>query len=303
MPIIPIEQLTSPSWCSIANIGPPKSGKTACIGSLYAVLLKRGGPRKIAIFDLDEDGAEPLIRLSRTGRYYPTEKPFSHEVWLEDLIVHRYKRPMGERISDTLDTNRSYDELMDFIHESNSYQDWYGGGSWLDVEHSLGAIVVDSMTALQEMLWDWLLKKRHRSVAGVGGKWVEIQDWQILQEKVLESVKVIKSLPCYTIFNFHENLLMEEVRSNANISGEGGSEEKAVRTTGEYYYLPWTLGQKLSYRIGKEFSVIVYSRSQYGQYTWITRPIAHIKSAGSRGRDDLPESVEQDYGKVFDLTT
>lgn len=277
--LIPTEQLTKPDFCSILLIGPPKTGKTYSLATLRNVLVKRKLPTKIAFFDMDDDGSETFLRLARAGG------------WIEDVELHRFDSP-NKRIKVAIQPNRTTNPAMEFIGEFNALFDRIDNrtGTWS--RDPIGAVVIDSVTGLQDRFEDFVFSTRQREIGEDGQRAITFNDWRLLAEKIIETYQCAKSLPCYFVLTAHVEL-RQEVIKGANASGTD------AQTTGKMYEVPFVTGV-LRDRIAKDFSVVLYSTPDF---KWVTRPSesARIRSAGTRGKDNLPAIVNQDFSLVLDI--
>lgn len=277
MSLVPQNQLVGPAFSSIAIIGPSKTGKTESIKTLHKFLVKHKLPTKIAHFDFDEDGAEPLIRVAK------------REGWLADLLVYRYN-VKGVRVKNAVVPDRATGPFEDFMKDLNTFYDnldmitnaWKPGTE-------IGAMGLDSMTALQDRVIDFVWALRHKDIDGTGDRAVSFNEWRMVQEKLVECVRSVKALPCYSYFCFHEDLRQEEIT---------GPTPTSTVSTGKLFYVPMVTGQ-LAMKIAKEFSIVVHSTSEGGKYEWITRPDFQHRSVGSRGASELPARLPQDFDQLL----
>jgi AAA domain-containing protein len=276
-PLVPSDQLAGPQFGSIAIVGAPKTGKTQSLATLHAFLVRHKLCPRMAIFDLDEDGAEPLIRIA------------NKEGWINDLEVYRYN-VRGSRIANKELPDRVRAPTESFINEFSSLYDRIDSrtGGWSEGK-ALGAVIIDSMTALNERWFDFVLAIRRKEVGGEGNQAITFNEWTMVKSKLLETVRSAKALPCYSVFIFHEILLQEEV---------SGPKPGDTKTTGNMLWVPKVTGD-LTTTIQKEFSAVVHSRG--GDWKWITRPTDRIRSVGSRSKAEMPAEVGQDFENILSV--
>lgn len=274
MPLIPSDQLSGPSYGSIGIAGAPKTGKTFSLRTLHAYLLKRGLCPRIALFDLDDDGADTIIAVA------------NKESWIQDLEVYRYNEK-GRAIKQGADADRSAIPTEGFISDAAKLYDRLDPqtGLWLPGKE-LGAVCVDSMTALNERWVEFVGAVGHKTTGDF--TWVE---WRKTRDKILETIKSFKGLPCYSVFMFHEVLIQEEVPDpNPKLPAKG---------TGNMLWVPKIQGD-LNTTVQKEFSVFVHSKVEGGnQYKWITQPTDRIRAIGSRNKVSMPKEVPQDFENIL----
>jgi hypothetical protein len=291
MPLIPQDQLTGPQFGSIGIAGAPKTGKTQSLWTLHRFLKNHKLPTRMAIFDLDEDGAEPLIRIARDGVRDEKRNLLYAGGWSNDLDVYRYN-VKGNKINPAEVPTRTRIPTEMFINESAALYDRLDSvtGRWKP-SMELGAVVCDSMTALNERWFDYVMTARHKEVGGTkaAGNEITFNEWTMIKSKILETVRSFKALPCYSVFMFHEILLQEEVP---------GPKPEDTKTTGMMYWVPKVTGD-LTTTIQKEFSVFVHSTVKDGKYLWIAQPTSRIRSVGSRGKELMPTEVGQDFENIL----
>jgi nitrogen fixation protein len=274
MPLIPVDQLAGPQFGSIAIVGAPKTGKTQSLATLHAFLVRHKLCPRMAIFDLDEDGAEPLIRIA------------NKEGWIGDLEVYRYN-VRGNRIANKELPDRTRIPTETFINEFSGLYDRIDSrtGNWFEGK-GLGAVIVDSMTALNERWFDFVLTIRHKEVGGEDKQAITFNEWTMVKSKILETVRSGKALPCYSVYIFHEILMQEEV---------SGPKATDIKTTGNLLWVPKVTGD-LTTTIQKEFSTVVHTTTGW---KWITRPTDRIRSVGSRSKAEMPAEVPQDFENIL----
>ncbi len=294
MALLTLDQMTAPQNLSIAIVGPPKTGKTESLATFWSVFEKTKQPNnKIVVFDLDEDGSVPVIR--RGLDHQMKDKDWSIE---DHLAVHRFKRKAGEKLSTETSPNRWQDECADFMTEFNKYYDLVNSvtGDWKAPEHAPGLVAVDSMTALQDLFWNFILSKRNKEI-GVGrgdgsskGP-VTFDEWNLLRGKLVETIRAAKGLPCHSVFVFHQDLRQEEVK------GALGKPDSDI-LTGAYFYVQMIVSQ-LAMSVLKEFSVVLTTMVQGGKYKWQVIPDDRHPSLGSRAVAGFKDRlIDQDFSLV-----
>jgi hypothetical protein len=292
--LVPTEQLTRPDFASILLVGAPKTWKTGSLGSLHKYLRLHKMPTKIVFFDMDEDGAEPLLRLAREGRELYSDKPGTCEKWISDIELHRYTKAKLVLGPDTkVAPNRSKKMAEDFLNEFNELDNRldYQTKQWKPGQE-IGCIAVDSLTAVQDMYEDFIWLTRNKEIGEAKGPtMIDPGDWRLLGEKVTDVYMTAKQFPCFSFFTAHEDLREEEVRPIALGA--------PAHTTSHYYKVP-LLTKSVAMRLAKDFSIALYTTSDF---KWITRPTPsdHVHSAGTRGRDNLDALVTQDFANVLDI--
>ncbi len=275
-PLVPSDQLAGPTYGSIGIAGAPKTGKTYSLRTLRLFLLKKKLCPRIAIFDLDDDGADTLISLANVEGWNTPEY----------LEVYRYNEK-GRPIKQGQDAERSQIPTETFISDAAKLYDRLDPktGKWLPGQE-LGAVVVDSMTALNERWVEFVGAVGHKTTGDF--TWTE---WRRTRDKILETVKSFKGLPCYSVFMFHEVLIQEEV--------PGPDPKAPAKTTGNMLWVPKIQGD-LNVTIQKEFSVFVHSKVEGGdKYKWITQPTDRIRAIGSRNKTSMPKEVTQDFENIL----
>jgi hypothetical protein len=304
MPLIPNDQLAGPLFSSTLVIGPPKTGKSESTASLHRFLRLHNLPTKIAYFDLDGDGSEPLIRLAREGRELHSDKPKTVEPWTQDLMIYRYTLSRRTLVSkgntpNMVDTAyvppvRDEKPAFAFMDDFNTLDMRLdpATGIWKQGQE-LGAIVFDPLNALQDFYEDFMFKLRKKEIGGTGlaNSGIEWDDWRLIGEKTLGACMAAKAFPCYFVACVHEDIRTEKVHGDPTKPSGGGS-----------YIVP-LLTYTLAFQISGKFSAIAYSLPNF---KWLMRPGAvpgtgiNLKSAGSRGRDSFPtEPIEQNFELIL----
>lgn len=295
------ELLSSPQFSSILEIGPGGSGKTMALGSIHKVLRQRGLPTRIAIFDFDDDGAEPILRLAREGREWYGDKPGTVPPWIEDVILYRYqikrRRLDPGKVGPSRDKNLAIDFMNDFNKLDEDRMD-ARTGTWREGQE-LGAIIFDSLTGLSELFEDYVWQSRNRELGEDGAKAVTWTEWNLLGENIRNAYMTAKGFPCYFLATAHIDAREEEVRSPQTRQAPSGN-SNATLTTGNWRYVA-LLTKTLAMRIGKDFSVTLFNTADK---TWRTQSSTkeHIEGIRSRGRDNLPPVIDKlDLSLVLDL--
>ena len=313
MPEIATQDLLTDRFCTFEIVGTQKTGKTFSLHTMLKHLEHQTAlPKNLYLFDLDGDGAEALLTA--------LEK-HSHAPWArrpEDggrLKVFRYNQ-RARRMAEGTAPDRQQDPFIDFVRDLNSVVNLVGqDGNWKDPAIAPGCIVIDPCTSFTEMCFDYICRKRGKEVGGSREqgavsedgkvlKYIEPMDWVSLQDKTLEMIKVIKSLPCHRIVTFHEELIQEMVAGT--LSMDRNVPAIQPKATGQIYNLPLLSG-KLQSSIGKNFSVILYTRyypaaTRNDCYQWLTVPSEseHVKTVGARSKTDLQPRIPQDFCKLLD---
>ena len=277
MPLVPQDQLSGPIWANIALIGRPKTGKTYSLKTLHDYLIRKNLPRKLVIFDWDEDGSSTLVRIAQK------------ENWLQDLEIYRYNL-RGSRLSIQDHRNRTKMPIEQFIQEFNGLFDDLDPktGQWIPGKER-GAVIIDSMTALNERYFDYVLVMNHKEVGGRDTAAISYNEWTKTKEKMVEAVRGGKALPCYSVCCFHEALEQEEVP---------GPTAQDTKTTGRNIWTPAITGD-LRVTIQKEFSIVVHSRAIDSSYQWLVKPSEEVRSVGSRLRDFDKPIISQDFANIL----
>jgi len=213
--------------------------------------------------------------------------------WLNDIELHRFNTA-GLRMKDTVTPNRRDKLAHDYITELNEYFDRLDNRTGTFREKAIGAIINDSITGLTDIFEDFVFSTRQREIGEEGPKAISFNDWRLLAEKVMEAYKSCKSLPCYSVFTAHVETRQQIIPGVPAQGGRAGIEPIA---THKVYDVPLVTGQ-LRDRIAKDFGVVLYTTPDY---KWRTRPSEQLRSAGSRGRYELPPEVGQDFAEVLDV--
>jgi hypothetical protein len=261
---------------SILLVGAPFTGKTQSIATIRPVLVKKGLPTRIEYFNLDGPGGETLKRIARK------------QGWADDLTVHEFG--IGEkRIGTTIKPGRSSQKAIEFINEFNLlFNDVNQNTKTWQEGKARGLVVVDSITALQDSLEDFVFVTRGREIGEEGNKAITFNDWRLLAEKITETYMSAMSLPCYSLFTAHVQIV------EATAKGATQGQDKSL---GELNQVPLVTGQ-LKDRIEKDFGVVLYTTNDF---KWFTRPNGanRIRTSGSRFVEGLPPIIEQDFAKIL----
>lgn len=297
MPLISQEYLLTP-WMSILNIGVPYSGKTRSLVTMHEyMIMKKQLFANLRIYDLDGN-SDPVVRLARDGG------------WLKELQVYKYStRRGGKKIKKEVAPARSVEEFDNFMDEFNEMYDMVDPrtGFWREgAINPPGCVVIDSGTALEDLIYDFVLTKRGREFgegemitqgknAGRTTKDVTGSDWSSIKDKEVEVIESAKGLPCHFIYICHETTV-QEVVPGPQVRVEGAA--IAPIPTGAILSQPALTGN-LRDTMPKYFSAVLFSSREGDQAKWQVRPGGRIKMAGTRLRDDLPQFVPQDYKGIL----
>lgn len=280
---------------AIALIGPPFSGKTESLWTMWKVFDKNKQPNDtIEVFDLDGNAIVLARKAQETGN-------------LHRLKIHRVRRKAGQKVNTRDDDGvsgmtpiRSSDEWFEFINEFNSLYDQVNSvtGEWKNPEHAPGLIVVDSMSALQDMAFSAILNKRNKEV-GVANRRVEFDEWNLLRGKLTEVIKAAKGLPCYSAFPFHLDYRQEEAGKEVRADKDGRTQLVPIYVDGSYHHVPMIVGQ-LAFSILKEFGCSLETIYRNGKYQWKVVPDDRSTSLGSRLHDKFKDQyLDQDFGLIL----
>lgn len=313
MPLLTSEQVALERYCTIEIVGTQKTGKTYSLWTMMKHLDHSPQENKVLdLFDLDGDGAEALLTaLEKNGKMAWARRPEEGG----RLRVWRYNT-RGRTMKEGPAPTREMDPFLDFIKDLNSLINMLGPDKkWRNPATAPGCVCIDPCTSYTEMCWDYILQKRGKELGGSREqgaitedgkalKYVEPTDWTALQEKTIDMIKSVKSLPCHRIVTFHEELIQEIV--SGTVSMDKNIPAIQPVKTGTIVNLPLLSG-KLQSSVGKNFSIIVYTRYMPAQsrsdcYKWLTVPSdqERVKTAGARNRIDLPQYMLQDYCKLLD---
>ena len=323
MALLTSRQVLEDRYSTFEIVGKPKTGKTASLVSMMVHLDHIPQPNKILdLFDLDGDGAEALISLVEK-RVAEQTLPRAALSWLklpEDggrLRIYRYINSERKMLVDDVAPDRQLKPFIDFSNDLNTIVDMKDPhGNWRNPPTAPGCVVLDPCTALSDMIFDYMLRKRNKelglgskesgqTVAEGNKKYVDPQDWTALQQKIVDTIKVLKTFPCHRVVTFHEELVQETVPGNLSMQ-KGVTATIPERATGQILNLPLLSG-KLQSSIGQHFSIILYSRyrpatKKSDSYIWITVPSEsdRISIAGTRHRKELPNQMIQNFCDILD---
>lgn len=271
-----IDDITSLLYTNFLIVGPPKTGKTQSCATLHK-LRKRPWVKGTTLHVHDFDnGCQPIIRRA------------TREGWANELRIFRYPRPLTEAkfkntgTPDDATVRRSKENYLDFITYVNNIYDNPGD---LNAPY---AIVVDSLTVLSDHILGYVLALRGKDLGrpGVDGR----QEYGLQMGKIVETIRSLRELPCFTIVLAHEQNEMETV---------GGTDPKNPMPTGRVYTLPLVTG-KLAFSLGEEFGGVFHTAVENGKYQWIASPTANIRSAGTRLKEGLPARIDQDFDLIVE---
>lgn len=292
-----VEQVDQLLYSSFLIIGPYKTGKTQSTATLHKLKTRpwvQG--KKLYYYDFDE-GCQPVIRVAK------------RENWADELKIFRYPRVGGEKIGENENVKRSSEPFKDFLTDINRLYDQLepSGTRWKEsfVADAPYAIVVDSLTAIQDDILSFTLGLRHKELgnAAVDGR----QEYGMQMGKIVETIRSVRALPCFVVWLAHEQTKMGTVKMPSAPPGasQQTKTDLAPRTTGLIYKLPVVTGQ-LANQIGGEFGAVLFTTvnpitSTQADYMWITRPDGgEIRGAGTRLKEGLPQQVKQDFNLVVD---
>ncbi len=286
-----VEQIDNLLYTNFLIVGPPKTGKTQSCVTLRKLKSRpwvQG--KKLYIYDWDE-GCQPIIRVAK------------REGWVDELKVFRYPRVGGEKIYSEAGVLRTKEPFTDFLTDINRLYDHVapGGAKWMDdfVNEAPYAIVVDSLTAIQQDILNFTLALRHKELGDDrvhGGA-----EYGFQMGKIVETIRSIRALPAFSVWLAHEQSKMGTVKMPV---APKGAPPIAPRETGVIAKLPVVTGT-LADTIGGEFGAVLFTTvepvtSTLSNFMWITRPDGDIRSAGSRLKEGLPLKIAQDFNLVVD---
>jgi hypothetical protein len=302
--LVTTEQLAQPTFASLLIIGASGTGKTSSIASIHKVLRLRHLPTKLAIFDFDDDGAEPLLRMARQGRETFSDKPNTVPPWIEDILLFRYpiKRTRFTASESNPAPYRDINLALDFMTEFNTLNERIDTRTrqWLP-DKGIGAIVLDPLTGVSDIYEDYVWSIRKREIGAppetrenrgsiTGVSWTE---WNLLGENIRNVYMTAKGFPCYVVCTGHIDQREEEVKGPQ--SRHGTDNDPIV--TGKWFTVP-LLTKSLAMKISKDFSTTLLATENF---KFETRNNEHLRGIRSRGKDNLPQFVEQDLSLVLDI--
>src|ERR1017187_6247696 len=234
-----VEQIDSLLYTNFLIVGPYKTGKTESLATLHKLRTRKWVQgTKLHVHDFDE-GIQPLIRVAR------------REGWLNEVVPFRYPRVGGEKIKDGTGIYRTKEPFLDFLTYVNRLYDHVdsSGLKWKEdfVNEAPYAIVVDSLTAIQDDIMGFTLTLRNKELGDerVDGR----AEFGLQMGKIVETVRSLRALPCFTVWLAHEQTKMGTVKMPS--TPKGGSPVQP-RETGIIAKLPLVTGQ-LAERLGAEF--------------------------------------------------
>src|SRR5712671_5032541 len=140
------EALSNLKYTNFLIIGPTKNGKTFSCGTLHKL---RGRSwvkgKKLHIHDFD-DGCQPIIDMAERER------------WIDEVVPFRYSA--GGKISTDENVNTTKEPALEFLRNINSlYDHLTPQNEWKEdfINDAPYAIVVDSLTSLQDSIQSFLL--------------------------------------------------------------------------------------------------------------------------------------------------
>jgi len=293
------DQIDQLLYTSFLIVGPYKTGKTQSCATLHKLKSRpwvQG--KKLYIYDFDE-GCQPIIREARKDN------------WVDELTIFRFPRVGGEKINPAQDMSgatvlRTKEPFMDFLMSINGLYDHVdsSGAKWKDdfVNEAPYAIVVDSLTAIQDDILGFTLSLRNKQLGVPGPKGFEPdgrQEYGMQMGKIVETVRAIRALPCFFVLLAHEQTRMGTVKMP---TAPKGADPIAPMTTGVIAKLPVVTGQ-LANTIGGEFGAVLFTGSEpvtstKSRYFWITRPDGEIRGAGTRLKEGLDLKIDQNFDLV-----
>lgn len=301
MPILSMEEMLGPQNLSVGIVGAPKTGKTESLATLLKYFDRTKQPNRIIeLYDLDEDGSVSIIRkLGPKSSRNPDGLDR-----LNQLRVHRFRRKAGEKIETAKDEGiaptRNPDDWFNFANEFNQLYDQIdtSTGKWRKPDEAPGAVVIDSMSALQEIAWDFVLAKRNKEI-GIDSRRIGFDEWNILRSKTESVIKAAKGLPCVSIFLFHLDYKQEEAGKHQRITDKGQVILEPIYVEGSYHHVPFIVGQ-LAHSIMKNFGVCLESSYRMGRYQWKVVPDDRSQTIGSRAYAKFGQQfIDQDFDLVL----
>ena len=286
-----VDQILSLLYTNFLVVGPPKTGKTQSTTTLRKLKSRpwvQG--KKLYYYDFDE-GMQPVIRIAVRDK------------WADEIVPFRYAQVGGDRISRDAIPQRSPERFTDFLSDINRLYDHVtsDGKRWKDdfIDQAPYAIVVDSLTVIQFDILNFTLSLRHKELGDEkvhGGA-----EYGFQMGKIVETIRSIKKLPCFSVWLAHEQTKMGTVKMPT--PPPRGNPINPV-TTGIISKLPVVTGT-LAETIGGEFGAVLFTKiepvtSTTAKYLWETRPNGEIRSAGSRLKENLDALIPQDFNLVVD---
>lgn len=298
MPEIPRDQLSGPQFSSFLLVGPSKTGKTESIASLHRVLRLQRQPTRIIIFDFDEDGYIPILRLATEGRERHSDRINTIPPWVDDLVIYNYRKAERKLRERDAAPARSRKPMDDFHDDFNKIDNWIDPktGLWQPGKE-VGVIVFDSLTSMMQMYESYIWLIRGKEIGLDGTKAINWQDWNLVGEKIRDAYNTAKQFPCYFVATAHEDTRQELVHGSARAASPGQQASAPAPIPGAVWAVPM-LTYSLSLSAAGDFGCVVHSTVDR---TWIGQPGGRIRSAGSRLKD-LPEGpFEQDFANLIQV--
>lgn len=259
---------------SVLIVGPPMTGKTRSLLSL-ARWLRKHNMGKLHLLDLDFKCESLTVPAQKEGL-------------LDWIVVIRIVAP------DTIQPNasragRDLETFEAFRTHFNTYQNQIDvtTGKWranLPQTPMLapGAVFIDSLTKFGEIVLEWVSAKLGHDLGDP--KTDARDDYGRQMGKIMETVSLLKKLPCITGWLAHDQIMQDP--------------------QGKILRLPLITGKKLPQQFAKEFNCVLYSTVQRkdgkANYMWQVQPGENwVETAGVTGREDLPTFIPQDFEALF----
>ena len=179
--------------------GPPKTGKTQSLASLFKLQL--GGP----VWYFDFDGGDSIVPFVREAVKLGAQEG--------DIIRFSYI-PVGgtkQTIHQFSDHTISRDIYHQFIKDFNTLDDLIDvqTGAWKANSQAPAVVVIDSFTSFQDVLLDFVLTQVGHEL---GAKGTDARsDWGLQMGKIRKTVKALQALPCLSIVLAHEKVEMQTI--------------------------------------------------------------------------------------------
>lgn len=258
-------------------IGAPKEGKTTSIDTLHDFLVKTKSPStKVFMYDLD-DGAVSLLRRAHQKK------------WVQDLEIFRYYRKQGNKLNTVAEPVRSQDQWNEFSKEFNQLYDMVDPrtGKWKDPANSPGVVVVDSISAIKDVITDFILNIRNKELTGTDGGGVTYTEQALFKEKFKAVINGLKGLPCHTVMTAHVELRQEMNKS--------GSNKIDSTSTGNSFIVPIIFGD-MRWNLTSYFDAVLFTKPNW---KWQTKPDGKIKGCGVRTTEGLEAIIDQNFELIF----
>lgn len=275
MPAITLEQAyASARRISILLFGPPFSGKTEGLATLWDVLPTLGYPQVVDFFDLDLN-ADSFLRKMRAKNAPP-----------DAVRVYRYGAT-GDKVGEGIESPLNRGEFGTFLQDWNRLWDRIdpATGGWLDLKDGWrppGLVVFDSASSLQAMIIEYVCAIEGKPLNAPGTHGAAFYGKQM--GKVVELIGSAKKLPVVFAMTAHEVMEKDEITGAVRID---------PKFTG-----------KLAADIAKYFTVCLYTTTEGVEpkkYVWLTKPHGFVQTSGTRYKEgnELPLKVEQDFRLVL----